>query len=301
MRYPENLSIYLDTVCNKQCWFCLYEGRGDLPSEFNIGNLDKLTKAIEKASHIVITAIGEPLLSPNLTQALKRVYELNSRKDLIAIVTNGVLLSPDIARLLNGHLADLIISVNDLNEAPTDAIGSFVESINNKDRNKLGLHLVAHTGNYNQIPKLIKLATELGISRVRVDQFQVAQEEHLPFSLLNVKKEYNLAVDEASELAHDIGVSFIARRFGVEQRVQKCPAPWIECHIWADGKVAPCCYNGTLFLGNAYETSFEDCWFGEAYKHLRKHSAPQCHSCPKILPFDDYRVHVYPYLYEKLK
>lgn len=301
MRYPENLSIYLDTVCNKQCWFCLYEGRDDLPPEFNISNLDKLTKAIEEATHIVITAVGEPLLSPYLPQVLKRIYEQNNREELIAIVTNGTLLSPQVAELLNGHLADLVISVNDLNEAPVEAIRSFIESISNIDRNKLGLHLVAHTGNYNQISGLILLADKLGISRVRVDQFQAAKEEHLPFSLLNVKKEYNQAVDGASELAHDIGVSFIARRFGVEKKVLKCPAPWIECHIWADGKVAPCCYNGTLFLGNAYETSFEDCWFGDAYTHLRKHPAPQCHSCPRILPFDDYRVHVYPYLCEKLK
>lgn len=301
MRYPKNLSIYLNTVCNKQCWFCLYKGRNDLPQDFNINNLDKLTKAIRQATHIVITSVGEPLLSPDLPQVLKRIYEINSRKELIAIVTNGILLSSYMAGLLNGHLADLIISVNDLAEAPVKAIESFVESISSGNRRKLGLHLVAHTGNYSQIPGLIKLADNLGISRVRVDQFQVAREEHLPLSLLNVKEEYNQAVDEASESAHNMGVSFISRRFGVEKKVQKCLAPWIECHVWADGKVAPCCYNGTLFLGNAYETSFEDCWFGEAYKHLRKHLAPQCHSCPKVLPFDDPRVHVYPYLYEKMK
>lgn len=301
MQYPANLSVYLDSVCNKHCWFCLYADRDDLPSEFNIGNLDKLTKAIEQARNIVITACGEPLLSPNLPQVLKRIYELSSREDLIAIITNGTLLSPAVARLLNGHLADLVISVNDLAEAPIDAIESFVASISDDDRHKLGLHLVAHTGNYNQIPKLIRLADDLGIKRVRIDQFMVAQEKHLPLSLLNVKREYNEAIDGASERAHDIGIDFKARRFGVETKRKKCLSPRVECHVWADGRVAPCCYNGSLFMGNAYETSFEGVWFGKAYNHLRKHPAPQCLSCPMALPFDDPRVHIYPLLQEKLE
>lgn len=311
--YPYALQIYLDTICNLNCFFCLYAHRSDKPGTFDIANLEKLRTAIQRAQYISLSAWGEPLLSPNLRAVLNRIYQLNSRPDLIAIVTNGTILSAEMASLLSGHLVDLTVSLNAATEktysrdmggnwrSVLDAIIEFMQALPESNHHKIGLHMVAHTGNYREISELIYLADRLGIKRVRVDQMMIAHKEQLPLTLLNVKGDYNRMVDEAREVADDTGVHFTSRKFGERAVALPCLAPWSECHVWVDGRVAPCCYNGTLFLGNAYQGGFESVWFGKDYEALRQKGAPQCHSCPKLLPFDDKRTHIYPYLLEMVK
>jgi MoaA/NifB/PqqE/SkfB family radical SAM enzyme len=295
--HPFTLQIYLDSVCNLDCWFCLYKNRDDIPRTFDLANLDKLDKAIKEAGVISISSCGESLASKYLPAVLEKVYALNSKSDLISMVTNGLLLSADIARLLEGHLADLTVSINARAVEQTKA---FVDALRSEDKHKIGLHFLAYAENLSEIPGLVDIAIETGVSRIRVDQFMVAKQEHLHLSLLKVMDRYNVMVEQARLKADYFGIKFFARTFGTEHGMQKCLSPWTECHIWADGRVAPCCYNGGLFLGNAYESSFEDVWFGESYHNLRKDGSEQCRNCPKVLPFDDRRVHIYPSLREKV-
>ena len=307
--YPFILQIYLESVCNLNCFFCLYKGRDDKPMHFDIKMLDKLDKAIAKAHYVSISAWGEPLLSNNLEAVLKKIYALNNAPRLIAIVTNGALLSPYIAGLLKGRLGDLSISINgacaetynrDMNgdfNSTIKAVQSFMGAIGDEDKPKVNIHFVAHGGNIKEIPRMIDLAESLGIGRIRVDQFQINSLVYETLGLLQFKDEYNRMVSEAVARAKSKGISFFARRFENESGITSCFAPWIECHVWADGRITQCCYNGTWFLGNLYEKSFEDIWFCSGNKKF----ASQCLSCPKILRFDDYRVHIYPYLYEKMK
>jgi MoaA/NifB/PqqE/SkfB family radical SAM enzyme len=311
--YPFVLQINLDSVCNIQCFFCAYEGREGKP-DFNVKNLDKLDKAIRQAKYISLSAWGDPCCSRNLFVVLDKIFSLNAATNLIAIVTNGTRLSSDLADKLTGHLGSLTISLNaatkqtyerDMVRARWDSTlaqaKNFTGALNPEDRSKVNLHMVAHSQNYHEIPELIFVAKYLGISSVRVDQFTANLKEFLPLRLTNFKAEYNQAVDKASGVAQSEGISFTARKFGVETKTQDCLSPWSECHVWADGRVAPCDCNGTLFLGNAYESSFEDVWFGKAYRDFRNHGAAQCKTCPKILPFDDERGHVSPYLTERMK
>ena len=94
MRYPKNLSIYLDTVCNKQCWYCLYEGRDDLPSEFNIGNLDKLTKAIEKARKSIAPE------SARLLEEMKQKIDIEKAKIIMETRKEALEMKTEAVKLL---------------------------------------------------------------------------------------------------------------------------------------------------------------------------------------------------------
>jgi MoaA/NifB/PqqE/SkfB family radical SAM enzyme len=294
--YPDVIQIYLDSICNLDCWFCLYKDRTDIPQSFDINNIDKLAKAIKQAKTVSISAIGEPLMSRNLSAVLARIYHLNNSPNLIAMVTNGLLLSPDTAQMFEGHLSDLTISIN---SGAVKQVKSFMDALRQEDKPKIGLHFLAHAGNVDDIPDLIEIAKFTGIKRIRVDQFMAAKKEHLHLTLSNIPAFYNRMVIQTANLASEAGITFTAQMFWSEIK-QTCISPWTEAHIWADGKVAPCCYNGSLFLGNAYQDGFEAVWFGEGYRELRKHPAKQCLSCPKILPFDDERTHIYPYLQENL-
>ena len=310
MKYPRVVQIYLDSICNLHCFFC-YGDRDDVVKHqsFDMTTIDKLSKVISKAKVIPISAWGEPLLSPNLETVLERIYSLNNSNNLIAIVTNGTALSRRTTSLLNGHLADLSISLNastaetykrdmggDFNRT-IEAIKEFMVSIH--EPHKVSLHMVAHTGNYQEIPGLIDLAASLGISRVRVDQLMVTRKQDLEKSLLNVRDEYNSFVNLAINNAECSGVDFTARLFGKEHGRRQCRIPFTDAYVWVDGRMAPCCYNGNLFMGNINEASFEKIWRGEAYRELRNSPPSTCMSCPFTLPFDDYRVHLSPVFNEK--
>lgn len=311
--YPFILQINLDTVCNVKCFFCAYDGRSDKPGDFDIDKFWKLERAVRHAKYIALSAWGDPLCSPNLYSVLQQIYSWNNSDGLIAIVTNGTMLNTELACLLTGHLADMTVSLNaakpytynrDIKggnwNRTIEAVKSFAYALSDKDKTKINLHFVAHRNNYLEIPDLIDLAVSLDIRRVRVDQFTVNKREYMPLSLMMVKREYNNAISLARHKAEKYGVSLSARTFGTEKRRNTCLFPWISTCIWADGRVAPCDCNGTLFIGNVYQTNFEHVWFGKEYAEFRRKGAPQCEYCPMALPFDNPRAHLSPYLNEVL-
>lgn len=308
-RYPVVLQIYLESQCNLRCWFCKAD-RSDRPRGFDVRSVDKLDEAIKHARYISIAACGEPLLAPSFPAVLEKILGLNRRAGLIAIVTNGTRLSPDLAKV-GKHLGDLAISLNagtaetydrdmkggDFDET-LEAIRSFMKVY--PDSYKVSLHMVAHARNHEEIPEMVRLARSLGISRVRVDQLLVHRAEDVRFNLQQVKSAYNLSVHIGRKVAKDMRVHFTAKQFGGKDKMRTCLSPVLESYVWADGRVAPCDWNGRLFMGNAYETSFEEVWSGDRYRSLRRHPAPQCLACPRVLPFDDPRAHISPWYRDSL-
>jgi len=143
------------------------------------------------------------------------------------------------------------------------------------------------------------LASELGISRVSVGNYLVGTAEHSQYSLLNAKEGYNVLLDQARDSGALMGVEVHGRRFFSEagRSTKACMSPFQECFIGVDGDVGPCCFCGEYRMGNAYESSFEDVWFSEAYHKLRKtRYLTACQSCTPFLSFDDYRAHFTAYL-----
>jgi MoaA/NifB/PqqE/SkfB family radical SAM enzyme len=226
VKYPTSLAIYLDTGCNLRCSFCLYKGRNGTPLNFDIRNLTKISTAIEKAKVVCISAWGEPLMSPQLYPTLDYIYTHNKRDNLIAIVTNGTLLDAGIARRLTGHLGELVVSMNagttetyqrDMHgdwQETLSAVRRFMAALTASDRDKIGLHMVAHSGNVNEMAALVRVAGMLNIRRVRVDQMMAASRDQIPLAIVSVKDEYQEAVREAEGIASAYGIIFTARDFG---------------------------------------------------------------------------------------
>ena len=312
-QYPSVLSIFLSTKCNLRCFICRREGfKGE---DLDFKNIYKLKKAIKYAHTIDLTGWGEPLLYPQFEGVLKHIYSLNSRKDLIQITTNGTRLSERLAKLLNGHLNLLVISINaatastynrDMKggnfETTVKRIQSFLSGLDKRERRKVQLHFVAHTENFREIPKLVILSKNLGISKISIGQYLINNSEHIQFSLLNVKTEYNNVIEEAQDIGNKLGVEVHAPKFKEGERMpslKKCVSPFIECFILADGSVGPCCFCGSYRIGNAYEANFEDIWFSEAYRKLRKQRyLPACQKCTPYIPLDDYQAHFTAYFKE---
>jgi MoaA/NifB/PqqE/SkfB family radical SAM enzyme len=305
-QYPSTIYISLTSRCNLRCFICRREGFQGEDLEFE--NIHKLEKAIRYASTINLTSWGEVFLYPRFEEVLAYIYSINPN-EVISITTNGTRLSHRIARLLSGHLQRLVISLNaatpetynrDMKygdfETTLSAIRSFLSGLDKKDWCKLALHFVAHTKNCFEMSDYVVLAKNLGIPAVSFGQYFAGNVEHSRHTLLHVKEEYNAVVERTRALGEKLGVRVFALKFRLslqkKQSSQKCLAPFRECNISPNGETQVCCFAGDYSAGNLFETSFEEVWFGEAYRKLRKKRyLAACSRCWPLLCLDDYRSH----------
>jgi len=314
--YPKFVSISPTTKCNLKCFICRHEGHKGM--DLDLENLKKLKEVIKHAETIELTGWGEPLIYPKFEEALKYIYSINPEDNLILVITNGTRLSKKTAKILTGHIKQLTISLNAAKletyskymkggnfENIIFGIKEFLAELPPKERCKILFRFVAFTENFREIPDFIRLAHDLGISRVSIINYYVTLIEHIQYALLNVKQEYNSITREAVELGNKLGVEVMVRRFFTEKTKKfynpdrNCQYPFDHIYIDTYGNVGPCCYSGMFNMGNVYENDFESVWFGEKYQKLRrKRNLPPCKTCMPFVCFDDYNAHFTPYLKE---
>jgi radical SAM protein with 4Fe4S-binding SPASM domain len=71
-------------------------------------------------------------------------------------------------------------------------------------------------------------------------------------------------------------------------RENRCKWPWERVVIGSQGHVVPCCndFDHSYSMGNVFEQSFRDIWFGTQYNRFRKTvmeklgKIPLCKRCP---------------------
>jgi len=237
---------------------------------------------------------------------LEYIYSLNAG-EVIRITTNGTKLTERHAKLLGGHLKILVVSLNAASketynrdmkhgdfERTLANLKAFLSALNDEDRRKINLHLVAHTGNFREIPDFVRLAYDLNVTSVGIGNYLIGIKEHLPYSLLNVQVEYNAMVDLALKLGNDLGIWVSARKFFSEKERPRseCTSPFDEVFICPNGDAVPCCYSGSYVIGNVFEAGFENVWFGSEYRKLREaRHLSACRSCVPFIPFDDFCAH----------
>ncbi len=107
--YPQTLVLDWTDYCNAKCFFCQrakYEetigGKGEfIPFE----KLRKLERVLSRIKFFGISsAIGEPLLHPELEEILRWLYEINPAI-LIRTTTNGTPLTASKAPLFAKHIS----------------------------------------------------------------------------------------------------------------------------------------------------------------------------------------------------
>jgi radical SAM protein with 4Fe4S-binding SPASM domain len=95
-------------------------------------------------------------------------------------------------------------------------------------------------------------------------------------------------LDQSQDLAKQFGIRFSAsgRRTPLEsvQRYSENPSSWKRCfrpqtlmYITSNGNVLPCCISpfstsdySSIILGNAFESTLKEIWFGSKYRDFRK-------------------------------
>ena len=305
--YPSLIILGPTTKCNLDCVIC--DRTNTNHSELKLENLLKIKNVLECACDINLTGYGESLLNKNLKQIIEYIFSINKRNNLISMVTNGTLLTKEFGTLLNGRINSITISLNaatedtyrkDMKNAKLGKVLSnikeFMSALDEDSRSRILLSFVAHSRNYQEIPDFLDLAHELGISKVRIGHFAIFRENDIHLSLLNVKSDYNKYIDLAIKKAIKHNIIFYESKFNsiVNHSYNKilCFFPYSQLILNPDGTIdGPCCC-GEFCYGNVFEEDFENIWFGNEYKKIRKKKhLPTCNPCRDFASFDSLEAH----------
>jgi MoaA/NifB/PqqE/SkfB family radical SAM enzyme len=333
--YPQSLVLDWTDYCNAKCFFCYREkyeqeigGRGEF---IPFARLKKLEKVLSRIKFFGISsAIGEPLLHPELQQILEWLYSINPNI-LIRTTTNGTALMADKAAWFAGHLDWLSVSLNASNgeahlrdmfphlvkrgidaqkrwELHLRHLKEFMEALSAEDRRRIRFQMVAHRYNVKDIVDFIRVVERLGGSHAVITNIAV-HAETVDWSLYWIKDLYNEAVDEAREVGTRLGIQVDAARFYTSIKPvldldEVCRDPIDIAYISRASVGAPCCqWTEAGIPTDVYtdEEGFERYWNDDVLRRLRqKRNFESCHVCGLSRVFDETSFHLSPKLKQQL-
>ena len=206
-QFPHFVDWAITEKCNLSCRHC----RGMAEEGLSTERAKKLIAEIaELKPGWVIIEGGEPLLRQDLFELLG----LMQQKQLeVHMITNGMLLSPQILTTLNQLGVKVMISIDGATQATYEAIrhGANFERVVQSARHCAQEELLEAINftilrrNYTEIPGVLELARSIGVSKVTFIGLKPCQ--FYPEELLT-PEEYGEAIKLACQAAQETGVEF---------------------------------------------------------------------------------------------
>jgi radical SAM protein with 4Fe4S-binding SPASM domain len=245
-------------------------------------------------AHITVTG-GEPFMRADFFDLLEKLVneeEVNS----FAVLTNGTMITPDIARYLRTLKPGFVQVSIDGSRETHDGIrgaGSYdlaVSGLKQLIRAKIPTHIsfTAHRGNFRDFPYVAKLGRRLGVDRVWSDRMVpcgrgelitdgvLTPEETREF-IATMQREQDRSWLKRSPVALIRSLQFTTT--GI--RPYRCSAADTLVAVLPNGDVCPC-RRMPLVAGNLLTQSLEDIYYGsELFNALRTRErvAEGCTGC----------------------
>lgn len=297
---PPLLFVEVTTRCNLRCFMCPHTFQNYENLDMDFDDFKGIMTQFPALSRLIPQGIGESLLWAPIFDAIGFARE---RGVSVELNTNGTLLNETRARsLIESGIDVLTVSIDGATEDTYQSIrgGDTLRPVlHNLERMvalkrelgsshpQLGVRTVALKRNMDEIPDIIKIALDVGVRRVTV-QDMLDYGGRLADYLIDrddfeTLKQYR---DEAATM----GVDLILENFSrFERDRRRCISPWVSPYITREGYVTPCCIitdPSTINFGNVFETPFRDIWNGESFvefrRAFREGRAPAfCQSCPR--------------------
>jgi len=241
-KYPDKLIIEPTTRCNFKCEMCVKQSQG---CEIAEGDLDasvflKCENLIARASTVIFTGIGEPLLHRGLESYLSSARKIMPEKTIRGFQTNGKLLTSRRAELLiKAGMNKICISVDSVLPGRFDlvrqggmlsdvetAFDSLKSAIKNMPGENIdvGIEFVLMKKNMHELPQVVEWAAKKGVNFIIVTHLS-AYEKGLEKEIVYMNNSYEALElfksyqDKAIEKGLDIRNYDKARwKFGKSQR-----------------------------------------------------------------------------------
>ena len=255
--FPSELSIETTSLCNARCTICAHpdmkRAKGNMKTEL-VKSLIKQAGQGE-VNKLFLSGFGEPLIDKRLPEFVE--YAKKQNIDNISIVTNGYLLTPQIAgSLVDSGLNEIIISMD-----------GFTPETYNKIR--VGLDFEKLAENISGLPSIKKRSKiQITISCVSLTHNQKERQE--AFSRFGRYVD-GIYFRQAQGWTGKYGESDAGYTPHFEPNSIPCRYLWDSASVYIDGSVPTCCldFEAEGVMGNAMQDSLEDIWRGERFKNYR--------------------------------
>lgn len=288
---PSVLQVEPTNHCNLACPLCP-AGRNELGRKRRHMELGEFRRLVDDTQdHVMLMVLwnwGEPFLNPALPDMIAYAAE----RDIRTVTSTNAQFFGDedyLERILASGLSTLIIAVDSLDEDSyrayrqrgdlSRALKGLEDVVAAKRRlgsaTLLNLRMVVMRHNENEIDAVVELARRSGVDCL---------------TLKTANPSCGAYSSDEQLVPLDPKLRRYVYRPGTWERVRQesaCERPWTMANILADGTVAPCCYDfdGSMAVGNAFETPFAEIWRSQEYAELRRRilletdTLPHCGEC----------------------
>ena len=275
---PNLIDWAITSKCNLSCRHC----RGFPEGEVSTDRAKKLIdEIVELKPGFVIVEGGEPLLRDDLFELLGLMRQ---RQLEVHLISNGMLLSPQILTTLKQLGVKLMISIDGTTKATYEAIrnGASFDKVTEAARNCVkegileAINFTILRENYTEIPQVFELAASIGIPSITFIGLKPCEDYR---EKLLSPEEYREANNLTCQTAQKTGIGFFfdepffwatVRELGLPTQVPSVStgilAPATSACIFGEylfidtnGDVKPCSF-APMTLGNLNEKSLGEIW-----------------------------------------
>lgn len=313
--YPIDWHIFPSNICNHKCVWCAY--RQPSPD----GHIEQFDAAVILPREVYLRAVrdaartgavmvhfsggGEPLINKATPEAMALAQELGLT---VVLSTNGRLLTPDVARLvnhirvsLNAGTAEQHYRTNHAGEGTGDW-QTILENIAKAEPHALqdmGLGFVVDAENYKEIYTFCQVAHSLfsksTVNRQRFVHIRPAfyYDTTEDAAVRSIMPEALALCEQArKDFGAHIDVAAITEKFEgywTPRTYDRCHAVWTGTTLRATGDFAVCQDRTDITFGHtpSYKkgASFEDVWHSEEHRRVvsRIHAGADLDQCPRCV------------------
>jgi MoaA/NifB/PqqE/SkfB family radical SAM enzyme len=304
---PRHLQVEVTSACNLRCAMCLVRYRppiNKLEGAIDAKLFYRLLDDLPELERLTLQGLGEPLLHPRLLEFIAFTHDRGTK---VGFNTNATLLSRSKAdALVAAGLDWLHVSLDGASAATYESIrdGARLPVVL---RNLAGLsdararagvtrpHIqvvfVAMRRNVEELPSLVRLLDDIGVSDLRVQNLshdfadtdpaggyreirEYAREQSLWDGDAVARRAFAEATGEAVARGIRLRLPYPAEaRRPLDPGAPGCTWPWDAAYITSQGIVQPCCMvmgDDRVALGCLTEASFAEIWSGPAYVEFRQ-------------------------------
>jgi radical SAM protein with 4Fe4S-binding SPASM domain len=268
---PPAIGVELTNHCNLKCPECA-NGSGLMTREKGFMDPD-LYKRFMRDLHPCLFYVslyfqGESLMHPDFPTFIK-----GAGSAYTIISTNGHFLTEEnCSRVVRSGLRKLIVSLDGIDQTTYSAYrtGGDVERVVNgldkivkekkRERSQIRIEAQILVNRYNEkeIPELKSLCRSLNIP-LKLKSMQIINGKDFEMWLPQSESFRRYTLTEGKYILKN-------------PLRNRCSRLWFNPVVTWDGSVLPCCFdkNGEHIMGNLYQDSFYDIWYGTRYRLFRR-------------------------------